>query len=267
MVIKFEQLLKIHVEHKYFDGFPFSGYRLSPSKETQSLFLKYGLKVKSQSGSLLVYFENPFEGSNRDRASVLKEQITLQFHLEITDPSFYQYTGNLPHHLSKIIFWFSNFKEDQQVLSTSNLLHLSEFVSESDIKPSPDASHYFGHIAIQFDVDLKEDFYIRFLNKSTHWRYIFVSDHLLDHEQLAVVDVNNQILFSEPEIVTFPNGLKGIAITSAEPIALLQHTNVHFRLVDHYDASTNHFEKEWISKLPDPPLSSNPDMHEIIIHI
>ncbi len=267
MNARFEKLFKVHVEHKYFGDFRFNGCRIIPTEESESLFATYGLLYRSEPAGFIVYFETTFEGNNRDRESLLKEIITLQFSFQIIDPSFYQYTGNLPDKLVKRIFWFSNFDEKQQVLRQSNLLHVSEFVAETEVRPSPDSLNYFGYIEIQFDVHLKEDLYIRFLNKSTYWRYLIVNKHLQKFEKLAILDQANQQLFSGPEIVELPDGTKAIAFTSAEPIALTQQSDKHFQLVENYDEMTNHFERKLIPRLPDPSLVTDEKFSECIIYL
>ena len=249
-------LCKVHFEHLYFTSSHFTGYKLIPTDESRSLFLKYGLIIKYQPDGFIILFTNSFDGSLRDRESMLKEINTVQFSFHVTDPYFYIYTGNLPVNLGKIFFWLSNFDEKTQVVRESNLLHMSEFVSERDMKSSADASIFSGYIEIRFDVQLKEDLYIRFLNRSTYWRYILVSEHLREFEKPAIFDKANKKLFSPPEIIELPNGKTGIAFTSAEAIALTQQSDNHFRLVVNYDETTKQFERELISILPGPGLGA-----------
>ena len=256
MNVSYEKLFKVYFEHKYFTDGRFTGYKLFPTEQSRSLMLKEGLILKSLPDGFFILFANPFEGSHRDRESMLKKNITLQFLFQIDDPLFYEYTGNLPSSLDKRIFWFSNFDKKQQVWRDSNLLHLSEFVSENDIELSADSLHYFGYIEIRFEVHLKEDLYIRFLNRATHWRYILMGEYLQKFEKLTILDKANQKLFSGPKIIELSGGNKGIAFTSTEAIVLTQQSDKHFQLVVNYDEITKHFETELISKLPVPSLQN-----------
>lgn len=258
MDFNYEKLFTVHVEHMYFADFHFSGYKIFPTAATQTLFHQYDLILKLQPGGFLILFANSFEGSNRDRESVLKELITLQFTFQISDPSFYNYTGNLPDNIDKRIFWFSNLDEIQQDWRKSDLLHTFEFVSESEMKPSPHALNYTGYIEIKFGVHIQEDLYIRFLNRSTYWRYIFIGENFQKFENLVILDKDNQQLFSGPEIVELPGGRKGIAFTSIEPIALTQRYNKYFQLVVNYDETTSHFENKLLSNLPVPSPQMTP---------
>lgn len=263
----YDKLFKIQVEHKYFAEDRFTGFKLIPTAENRALYLKYGLLLKQESDGFIVLFATHFEGETRDKASLLKEISALQFELQLTDHSFYGFTENLPSGPEKWVFWLSNYDEKQQARRTSNLLHTSEFVSESDLKPSHKPLSYDGYIDIQLGNNLQDVLYIRFLNKSTLWRYvIIVHEDLLQFEKLAVLDKANQKRFLGPEIVELPNGSKGFAFTSTEPIPLTQHPNTHFQLVGHYKDSTSTFEKVLIPQLPTPSSVGGADISEILVY-
>jgi hypothetical protein len=267
MSVRYEKLFEVHFEHQFFTDLRFTGFNLFPVPETRSLFLQYGLVLKLQAGSCIILFANPFEGSLRDRASVLKEGMILRFNFQVSDSSFYGYTGNLPDGFINRTFMFSNFDDKQQVIRKTNLLHLGDFVSESEMKQSAKSFNGDGCLEIHFDDDLQEDLYIRFLNRSMHWRYIIVSDHLQQSGNLAIVNMENKKLFSGPETVTLPDGSKAISFLAQEPIAITQKAGRHFQLVADYDETTKHFDRVLIAQLPAPSLSSGSKDNEIIIYL
>lgn len=265
---QYSTLFQIHLEHRYFQNTLLHGLSLSPTKESHALFNNHGLVLKEQQGVYTIYFANPHEGIERDRESVLQVIGSLQFMLTISDPLFRTYTGNLDVTLDKKILWFTNFDEQQHALKTSNVLHISEFVSESDVRPIPDTLHCFGLIEIRMGANLPQDFYIRFLNRSIHWRYLIVDTGLQNHEKIVILGEGNEKRFSEPEEVDLHDGSKGIAFTSIEPIAITQRSE-HFDLISYFDENASHSGKTLLKGLPTPDLStlSNLAMFDIYVYI
>ncbi|TAH05093.1 MAG: hypothetical protein EAZ16_03490 [Sphingobacteriales bacterium] len=264
----YTKLFKVQVEHLYFDDLQFNGCKFSPSATSSALFIKHGFVIKKQADGFIVFFVNPFEGNNRIRETVLKNMFRLQFFMHLTEPSFYNHTANLPNNFSNQYFSLNNFDDDvRQIIRNSNLLHQSEFVTETEIKQQTDSSNYFGSIEIQFDLALKEDFYIRFLNKKIHWRYIIVNTDVLQLEKLAILDSANKNVFSAPELVTLPNGVKGWAFTSNQPIANTQRKYPTFQLVTNYNETTNTFEKKILHSLPIPSQFNALNQYEFFVYL
>lgn len=263
MTVKFEKVFSVYFEHKYFADNYFTGFAISPTEESVSLLKKYSLIFKHEKNSFTILFNTFFDGYSRNKASLLKENIALRFCIELIDPLFYQYTGNMPNNHGKRIFCFSNFDEKQQISKNSDLLHATEYVSESEAKlltnfemlPMLNSSHYFGYIDIRFNVHLAEIMYVRFLNRSTHWCYILIGEYFQQFEKMAIIDSTDQKLFTGPEKVELPDGREGIAFTSFEPIALTQQKKL-FQLGDNYDQINKHFKTKLISMLPNPDLIS-----------
>lgn len=263
----YNKLFQVHVEHKYFSNLRFTGFNFLPTAETRSLFLKYGMLLKLQPDGFIISYAGEFEGEKRNRASVLMKGLRLQISFQLTDSSFYQYTGNLPDISVKKTFRFSNFDEKNQAVRKSDLLHLSEFVTESDIKQTAASIKDDGYIEIYLDDHLEEDLYIRFLNRSTYWRYIIGSKPLRDYKNMAILGKGQNGRFSSPEIVALPDGSTAIAFVSDEHIALTQQDDKHFRLVADYDATTGHFGKELVSHLPVPFLADFSKLEESVVFI
>jgi hypothetical protein len=250
---KFEKLFKVPIEHKYFADLCFNKCKIWPSSKSALLFKKYALVYEQVNSGFIVYYNTIFEGKYRNRESVLKEVFTLQFHFNITDPLFYAYT-NIPNSHANNCIWLSNFEESIQIVKTSDLLHISEYVSESDLKPSPaDNLNNFGYIEIKVADELKEDLHIRFLNNNIYWRYIITS--LQKFDNLSIVDEANQIQFSEPEIVELADGTRRYILNAVEAILCEEKSNMQLRLVANYNKITNHFEEVLISKLPNATLN------------
>ncbi len=267
MNLRFQKLFQVHVEHMYFADLLFSAFKIVPTEESLSLLSKYGLIYKSLKDGFIICFEKRFEAHNLIRESLLKELITLKFSLEITDPAFHTYTGNLPDDPVRKMFRFSNFDEEQHVPVTSELLHKTEFVAQSDIASSPALLNYFGDIEIQFHPHLKADLYIRFLNRSEPWRYIIVSEDPHKLENSAILDKANEQVFSGPEPVELPDGKKGIAFTSVGPIALTQYKKTGFRLVSNFDRITKHYQSALTDNLPYPSVLTEDKSLECIIFL
>ena len=227
MIPKFEKLFSVYFEHQYFTDNAFTGFAISPTEESASLFKKYGLIIKPEKNSFTLLFNTFFEGYSGDKVSLLKENITLRFCMDLLDPLFYQYTGNIPTDHGQRIFHFSNFDKKQQTSSNSNLLHATEYVSEREadlltdfeILPTVNSLHHFGYIDIRFNVQIAEKMYVRFSPRSTYWCYILISAYFQQFEELAIIDKDGQNLFAGPEKIDLPDGKEGIAFTSSEPIA------------------------------------------------
>ena len=259
MLYKFDKLFSVTFHHSYFAESHFNGIRVSPTKESQSLLNKYGLPYKTLSNGLQVYYETSFEGRERHRASLLKENITLQFRIDLADLSFYNYTGNIHDNPSDRVFWFSNLDENQQIRKDTDLLHAAEYVSEKDKKPLMNYKNLnsppFGFIEIQFNEIQSELMLIRFSTLCTYWRYILTSEYLQKLEKPAIINKTTQKQFIGPEIFELPDGKKVKAFTSSEPIALTEKINKSFQLGDNYDPVAKHFETDLISVLPNPNIN------------
>ncbi|HOY14597.1 MAG TPA: hypothetical protein PLY70_15730 [Saprospiraceae bacterium] len=266
MASNFNKLFQVTIKHHYFGDLPFTGFNILPTKECRSILSDFGLVLKPNVDGFMVFFAATLNGTTQTRDSVLKNGFTLGFTLQITDPLFYTYTANLPSDFRKKAIWLSNFDDNQQDYRKSDLLHVSEYVSESDIKPSLDPLNH-GQIDIWCDEQLKESFHICFLNNSKHWKYIIVGEQLHQLEKLAILDQTAQKVFSAPEKVQLPDGKTGLSFASKQPIAVYQKYNEFYQLVSNYDELTNHFDKKLIGKLPTPSLSIHSDYFEMIVYL
>ncbi|MBK8392006.1 MAG: hypothetical protein IPL23_23220 [Saprospiraceae bacterium] len=266
MASTFDLLFRVNIKHHYFGDLPFTGFNILPTKECRLILSEFGLVLKPNVDGFMVIFATAFNGTTRSRDAVLKNGFTLDFTLQITDPLFYTYTAYLAADFRKKAIWLSNFDDNQQDYRKSDLLHDSEYVSESDIKSSLDPLNH-GHIEMWCDEHLKESFYICFLNNSKHWKYIIVGEQLPQQEKLAILNHASQKAFSEPEKVQLPDGKMGLSFTSKQPIAVYHKYNEFFQLVSNYDELTNHFDKKLIGKLPTPSLSIHSDYFETIVYL
>lgn len=262
----FDLLFRVNINHHYFGDLPFTGFNIVPTKDCRSILSEFGLVLKPNVDGFMIIFDTAFNGTTRSREAVLKNGFTLDFTLQITDPLFYTYTAYLAADFRKKAIWLSNFDDNQQDYRKSDLLHDSEYVSESDIKPSLDPLNH-GHIEIWCYEHLKESFHICFLNNSKHWKYIIVGEQLPQQEKLAILNHASQKAFSEPEKVQLPDGKMGLSFTSKQPIAVYHKYNEFFQLVSNYDELTNHFDKKLISKLPTPSLSIHSDYFETMVYL
>jgi hypothetical protein len=250
------KLFEVHFEHKYFSDGRLNGVKILPSAETQSLFVRYELVLKPQADGFIVFFAETFEGVKRDREVVLNKIIKLQFTFQFADPSFYTYTGNIPDDTVNKIFRFSNFDEKRKIVKKSPLLHVADFVGETEIQQPRSNFNSNGYIDVYLHDQLDEDLFIRFMNRSTYWHYTIVSSYFQGVENMAIIDKTNQKIFSGPESVVLPNGSKGITFSAYDPHPLTERYDNSFRLVAGYDETTRQFERQLVARLPGPALQN-----------
>ena len=287
MLVKFETLFTVYIEHNYFTG-SFNGFKFTLAADSYQLMKRYGLIHKTMPGGFMIFFENVFAGKERSRQKMLEENLILRFRIELTDHLFYNYTGSMPAELGDTIFWFSNLDEKTPVKNRQTL-HQHDFAGESEARQltalkkiqesllikagETDAKNMitfawpggpafnelyfskpFGFIEVQLHDALDEKMYIRFATISTFWRYVFLSDHLQHWANAAIVDNSSGKKLQGPDILTLPDGRSVRSFITEAPVALTQQRNLSFQLIENYDPVNNQISKDQ-NVLPNPDIT------------
>jgi hypothetical protein len=290
MVLKFETLFTIQVEHNYFSDNLFRGFKISPTDDSRQLMKRYGIIYRAVPGGFTILFESFFAGEERNREKLLAEELVFHFRMQLTDQLFYNYTASVPTDLSDKIFWFSNVDEKRKPKKNQKILHQDEFAGpaealllavlrkkqediliqagQADAKnmilfawpggPSFNELYFsrpFGFIEIQLNNLLEEKMNIRFSTMSTFWRYVLLSDYLQNWPDAAIIDNSSGKKLQGPEALTLPDGRTVKSFITEKPVELTQKRNTSFQLIEHYDPSNDQQSKDQ-NVLPNPDISN-----------
>lgn len=240
----FEILVSVSFNHSYFSTQNFGGLSIEPSEETSRMLLNHGLMIKQFSGGFHILFDKNFAGSEREKATVLKDNILCQFTLRLNDRNFYNYTEPVEGDINTSIYYFHNTFKSSPNLKKS--LHSDKYVSAKDLQPMEnfEAKYFvkpFGLLELQLSEGLEETYSVTFKAKETYWRYILVSEDLKSLNSPAILDSASSEFFEGPE--TLPvRGKDTLAFRSKNPISFNQKARNIFQLVDNYDAETGRYK-------------------------
>jgi hypothetical protein len=265
----FEKLFQVNFRHSYFNNGTPNCFKVSPTKETNLILLNNSLLFKEKETGFIIAFESHNNSNVRSRDSIMKLDEILKFTVSLNDPFFFNYTEVVAGNLSNSVFHFHNFDDNKSLLHTLDFAESNDLVdketvaSEMFIKP-------FAIIQIQLSKVNTEEYFIQYKEKSSYWRYLFVSEHLKTISVPAVL--NSEVQFSEPSELVLPNGKIAIAFESLEPIPLKQRSSRQFQLVENFDRLTSK-GKTVIKHLPHPDVNiisklssgGNKEYSEIII--
>jgi len=120
MKTKYEVLVSVHVEHKYFpDGF-FDAFELIPDEKTKSSIQAFGLMTKKVRNNWYLFFQS--EGPRKtDSDSLVNKEFT--FVLDIRDSGFDQYTSADLITKAKAIQFYAAAINNQFISSTRFIEH------------------------------------------------------------------------------------------------------------------------------------------------
>lgn len=246
MANQFDTLFSVNFSHDYYNGDGYAAFSIAPTPATSAFLLRLGFIFKAGAHGFRIVFDTQFQGSERERKDALKQQAELVFNLTSNDPDFLTYTGDLSdggNDISKSIFCFTNHIEGAGFRSR---LHEKEHVSGKEIIPLsayPEKffSKPFAQIRITLHENLEPSFTVRFAAKSTHWRYLLVSDYLKELVSPAVMDKETGELFVGPERIALPGSGEAIAFYSVKPVMLTAKPNKSFQLVENYESGTGKY--------------------------
>ncbi|MES2328697.1 MAG: hypothetical protein V4539_03775 [Bacteroidota bacterium] len=248
MANQFDTLLTVGFVHDYFGGDGYAAFTISPSADTQNDLLRMGFIFKVQHAGFRIVFDTQFQGSPRNRAEALKTPIELIFNLNNNDPNFLIYTGGVAESgsgdISKSLFCFTNrtvgsdiFRhtlQEKDTVSGSEMIPLAEYPEKFFSKP-------FGQVRIILHEGMEQSFQICFGAKSTHWRYLLVSDYLKQLVSPAVINRETGEAFIGPESIALPGNGEALAFYSVSPVMLTAKPNKSFQLVENYEVDTGRF--------------------------
>lgn len=277
MNFKYEELLSVAFRHQYFgENKAYNGIAVQPSAATRAVLLNNGLVFKATHAGFIIGYDSFFAGQNRSREDVLKDNALLIFRLDLVDQQLYNYTGNLPGNISGLIFHFWNYNIRENTYR--NTLQQHDLISSDDMddlaliaklkqeaaKNKADAgkitlldnyfSKPFGQISIRLHSGLANTYELPFASLSTHWRYILRSSHFKELKDPAIIDKQNQPVFTGPANLVLPDRQPAIAFESVSPLPLTRLPQRKFKLVENFEKGNEHF-KEVIRVLPDPDIN------------
>jgi|GEM_PF-971551 len=261
MNFQFEILFTISLRHAYFEDGVFRACNAVATADTREIMKRYGMGYKVLPGKIQVFYDTRFAGSNRSRASLLKEGLVLGFELQVTDAHFLAYTS-LPYYQPSVTaMYFSNTDFDNADSPYGTLLHAGEAVTVANIvcpvanpgKPQPISPVPHGIIDMALTETLEEQFCIAFTPGTAYWQYILLSDHLKELHNPSVIHKDTREAFKGPARVMMPDGKEGIAFISGEAMVYSQKPSKFFQLVEEYDAQQDK-GKVVIPMLPNPDV-------------
>ncbi|WP_149695996.1 hypothetical protein [Chitinophaga sp. CF418] len=212
---------------------------------------RYDLIFRRLPDRIVLLFNN---SSTDPRTQLLREQLTLEFDLQLSDPHFYNYTGLPQTDIPGSILLFSNaeghapgrlHKED--VVTASEVVAFEHQGTAVSVRP-------FGRIVLQLKPDLSSSYEISFAARTTRWCYFLMSANLAALSEPAIIDTSNSTHFTGPQAVTLPDGARASVFVSEETIALAQRPLHTFQLVESVGIGGMH--RTVIPALPSPDIQT-----------
>jgi hypothetical protein len=254
MLSAFNILVKVNCSHSYFYDGVFNGFAIKVTDGANKIFNNHDLIMKPFNGGFYILYDQNFAGTTRTREDVLKEKLTLDFTLVLTDPLFYNYTADAPAQIDQSIYLFNNS------LNPSGSLHSGDFVSEDDVQPLSFFNEQFfvkpfAKLILALNSSLQNEYTIKFNARSTYWRYILMSNYLQELNSPAIIDTDSTNAFGAPLKVDLPGNQQVNAFTSDKALQLSQRPVKAFQLAENYEPSSTKY-RVVIRSLPYPDISA-----------
>jgi hypothetical protein len=211
---------------------------VKPTADTERFLLNNGMLFKAKHDGFMIAYESYNNDKVYDREPILTAGGTLTFTVSLNDALFFNYTAIKATNIGTSVFYFHNHNTAVQ----SSSLHSSEYAGVNDVVPVKDLPyHFFNKPFALMEIGLNnlhtEDYVIRFMEKSTYWRYLLVSDHLRELHNPAVL--NGSVAFKGPVEIELPGNRSALAFESEIPVSIKQRSEKTFQLVENYDADSN----------------------------
>ncbi|MHB8208142.1 hypothetical protein [Mucilaginibacter sp.] len=253
MLSIFDILVKVNCSHSYFYDGVFNGFSIKVTDSTNKALKNHDLIMKPFNGGFYILYDQSFGGTTRTRENVLKEKLTLDFTLILTDSLFYNYTADAPAQIDQSIYFFNNS------LNLAGSLHADDFVSENDVQPITYFTEQFfvkpfAKIILALNSELQNEYTIKFNARSTYWRYILMSNYLQELNSPAIIDTDSANTFGVPSKVNLPGNIQVNAFTSGNALQLSQRPTKAFQLAENYETSSSKY-RVVIRSLPYPDIS------------
>jgi len=243
MKARFNNLFNISFLHDYFAAAVFDGLTAKPNVETADVLLRNGFIFKPFRNGFSILYDTYFGGTQRHLQDVLNDPVTLCFPVFLTDQHFYNYTVDFGADISAFNFLFTNAPGINCPAEKGENLHRDKYVSSKELTlVGNHNAALFGRIIITVDNNLKQDYYIRFEQRSSYLRYFLVSNYFLALDQPAIIDGSNQQKFSDAVTVTLSNGKNAILFISENEIRFSHRSRSGFNLVENYERETGRYK-------------------------
>lgn len=245
----FELLTEISFRHGFFADNCLRGIRVLVPQHTVIDMQRYELLFRRLPDRLVLLYNN----SSPDRkAQLLREQLVLEFDLQLQDSFFYNYTELSQTDISNSILQFSN--EDGH---TPGKLHRQAVAGEAEIVAFTHQGRMmtarpFGHIRLHLIPELEASHEICFAAKATRWCYFLMSANLIGLTDPVIVDTGNKVRFEGPQAITLPDGARASVFVSEGTIPLAQRPVYTFQLVEAFGMAG--LQRVVIPALPSPDI-------------
>lgn len=256
MITEYEILTQVKFRNRFFSNNKLECFTIQPDLNTEHFFLRSGIVFKVFNDGIMLFFNSFAYHESISRNAILDGSV-LRFKIILNDHYFFNYTDGELDDFSTSLYYFNNAAKVENGFSNQNL-QLDEFVS---IKDGVDINDFdqqffkkpFGVIDIQLHKDLQNEYFLSFKEKESHWRYIIVSDYLINTTQLAIL--GDDVEFEGPEKIFLPNGKEVLSFVSVTPINHREKPKKYYKLVDYYEKGSSTF-KIMINMLPIPDINT-----------
>lgn len=247
----FDLLTEINFRHGFFADNSLRNIRVLLPQQTATDIRRYDLIFRRMPDGFVLLFNN----SDMDRRrQLLREQLTLEFDLQLSDPFFYNYTALPQTDIPGSILVFTNAEG-----YAPGSLHKEAFVAGSEVvafahQGAVISVRPFGRIILQLKPDLLNSYEISFAARATRWCYFLMSANLAALSEPAILDTSNKVRFTGPRAVTLPDGARASVFVSEETITLAQRPLHTFQLVD--AGGIGGLQRTVIPALPSPDIQT-----------
>lgn len=254
MKVSYDILCTISFKHTYFSKQGNKLFDIAPSAGSVADMRHLGLTYKLQQDGLTLLYDCYHAGKPRAREDVLGLSTNLQFYIINKDPFLLTYTSGLEDYYpgcSVLNFTINGQRAD-------NRLHTNDYVSNQDVYTYADAGIItnfsqspFGVINLSLNKITGTTYYVFFGAKATYWRYVLVSDYVRSLQYPAILDKENQVVFTGPVSLVLPDQKEAVAFVSDKQITMNEQPGKNFRLVENYNNGNNK-HKIVLQRLPYP---------------
>lgn len=230
-MIQYKLLSKFICEHAYFNKNQMEYLNFVPSQESNRALRQAKMAFRNNSSGFELYFSN----ETADIITTSGLDAKFVFHIEVTNPIFYNITSLPNYNGVQNILKFSNDRisdasGDSVLLHEEDIVGSEDYTSRSDF-PEIDNS-ILGVIELSIDgsklgqEEVNETIYnIRFDSIKVKIKYSIIANQ--NEGEFEIDSSNGALQFESPVPTTLANGANAILIASIQPVELLQHYDYH----------------------------------------
>jgi hypothetical protein len=257
MKIAYDILCTISFKHAYFSRQGNCLFDIVPAAKSAAEMRQLGLTYKLQQDGFALLYDCYHAGKTRLKPDILGLSTNLQFFIINKDPLLLTYTSGLEDYKpgsSVLSFTIDQHRED-------NRLHTKKYVSKDDLCTYTEAGIIpdfrqvpFGVISLPLNKVTSSLYYISFGARATYWRYVLASDYVMNLQQPAILDKDNEVVFTGPFPLTLPDKKEAVAFVSDKQINMNEQPGKNFRLIENYNPENGKY-KIIVQRLPYPDKS------------